>query len=814
MQSFKTNFMRRFATLRFALAVLLLITIYPLSAFSSLQIMPLGNSITYGSFGNYGGYRGYLYDLLISGHYDFLFVGSRSDNSPGTIDPYHEGHPGWRAEMIRDNIHQWLINNPAELVLLHIGTNDIAQMDDGLSESNWKSQVQIQVNEVGQILDRIDDFSENTVVILAQIISTTEADHKIYTSYFNQRLKLMAQARTYDNIIIVDMENGAGLVYSTSASGDIADYLHPNDRGYEKMADLWFSAINSYDFNSNCRLDSRFQKDVLDLSIKYYTDRDYLLTKVPEHYRGMESIKTPNDDRNRIDASSYLKFEMPYDATVYVAYDSRASRMPDWMSGFVFTGETIETSLSTQPYLKVYGKPFRAGACINLGGNKATGFAGDTVSNYLVFYGVVGIPPACILDPKFDQDLLAVGMPYYTDRDYVLTNVPAPYQGMETITTPNDERSRTDANNYLAFEMPFDGEVYVAYDSRATSLPFWLRSFTYTGYNISTSLSTQPYLKIYSKSYAAAQCVNLGANKADGYAGDYSNYIVFYGIGGAPPACLLAPKFDQVVLATGTPYYTDRDYVLTNVPAPFSGMETITTPNNDASRTDASNYLTFEMPFDGTVYVAYDSRATGLPYWLRSFTDTGYKIYTSLTTQPYLKVYSKPVTADTCINLGGNKAEGFAGSTVSNYLVFYGVGGAPSSCVLDLKFGQDLLAVGMPYYTDRDYVLTSVPLPYQGMKTITTPNDERSWTDVSDYLKFTMPRNGTVYVAYDSRATSLPFWLRSFTDTGDAVFTSLSTQPSLKVYRKSFLAGDCVNIGGNKAAGYGGDYSNYIVFYE
>ena len=814
MPSFKRKFMRRFATFRFALTVLLLVAIYPLSAFSSLQIMPLGNSITYGSFGNYGGYRGYLYDLLISGHYDFLFVGSRSDNSPGTIDPYHEGHPGWRAEMIRDNIHQWLLDNPAELVLLHIGTNDIAQMYDGLSESVWKGQVQLQVNEVSQILDRIDDFSENTVVFLAQIISTTDADHKIYTTYFNQRLKLMAQARTNDNIIIVDMENGSGLVYSTAAGGDMADYLHPNDRGYEKMADLWFSAINSYDFNSNCRLDSRFQKDVLDLSIKYYTDRDYVLTNVPEHYRGMEAIKTPNDDQNRIDASSYLKFEMPYDATVYVAYDSRATRLPDWMSGFVYTGDTIETSLSTQPYLKVYGKPFRAGACINLGGNKAANFAGSTVSNYLVFYGVVGAPPACILDPKFDQAVLAAGTRYYTDRDYVLTNVPAPYQGMETIATPNDERSRTDASNYLKFEMPFDGKVYVAYDSRATSLPYWLRSFTYTGYNISTSLSTQPYLKVYSKPYAATQCVNLGANKADGYAGDYSNYIVFYGIGGAPPACMLDPKFDQVVLATGTPYYTDRDYVLTNVPAPISGMETITTPNNDANRTDASNYLTFEMPFDGTVYVAYDSRATGLPYWLRSFTDTGYKIYTSLSTQPYLKVYSKSVTADTCVNLGGNKAAGFSGGTVSNYLVFYSVGGVPSACALDPKFKQTFLATNTLYYTDRDYVLTSVPAPYQGMKTIATPNDERSRTDASNYLKFLMPIDGTVYVAYDSRATGLPYWLRSFTDTGYKIYTSLSTQPYLKVYSKPFTTDECVNLGANKADGFAGDYSNYIVFYD
>jgi hypothetical protein len=327
--------------------------------------------------------------------------------------------------------------------------------------------------------------------------------------------------------------------------------------------------------------------------------------------------------------------------------------------------------LSSQPYLKVYGKPFDAGDCVNLGANKAAGFAGDTVSNYTVFYGVAGAPPACALDPKFDQVILSDSTPYYTDRDYVLTSVPATYRGMETITTPNDDRNRTDASNYLNFEMPFDGTVYVAYDSRAASLPNWLRSFTYTGYNINTSLSSQPYLRVYGKPFTAGDCVNLGANKAAGFAGDtVSNYIVFYGVADAPPACVLDPKFDPVVLAVNTPYYTDRDYVLTSVPAPYRGMETITTPNDDRNRTDA-DYMKFEMPFDGTVYVAYDSRATSLPNWLRSFTYTGNYINTSLSTQPSLKVYSKPFTAGECLKLGANKASGFAGDTVSNYIVFY-----------------------------------------------------------------------------------------------------------------------------------------------
>ena len=91
----------------------------------------------------------------------------------------------------------------------------------------------------------------------------------------------------------------------------------------------------------------------------------------------------------------------------------------------------------------------------------------------------------------------------------------------------------------------------------------------------------------------------------------------------------------------------------------------------------------------------------------------------------------------------------------------------------------------MEYYTDRDYTLTSVPSAYVGMDAILTPNDGRDYTASIGYLKFEMPFDGNVYVAYDSRATSLPTWMSSFSDTGDRIYTSLSTQPYLKSFQQT-----------------------------
>lgn len=139
------------------------------------------------------------------------------------------------------------------------------------------------------------------------------------------------------------------------------------------------------------------------------------------------------------------------------------------------------------------------------------------------------LTPVCSLDPRFEETTLSEGMYYYTDRTYTLTSVPSQYLGMDTIIAPNDDRDRTDASDYMTFEMPSDTTVYVAFDRRASSLPDWMSGFTYTGYNINTSLGSQQYLRIYSKSYSAGVCVNFGANKAPGFSGaTVSNYMVFY----------------------------------------------------------------------------------------------------------------------------------------------------------------------------------------------------------------------------------------------------------------------------------------------
>jgi hypothetical protein len=219
-----------------------------------IRIMPLGDSITagehygYPSYGERTGYRKHLYELLEANAYDVDFVGSVNwgfDVIP-PFDCDHEGWPGKTAAFIANGIYQWLQQNPADVILAHVGTN-------GLSVDN--------VTDVERMLDEIDRYEmDNDVeitVFLARIIHRFEMNAQATTTAFNDAVEAMAFSRVQsqsDKIIMVDMENGAGIDYMTDGvdmlgttyPGVNYDRYHPSDQGNIKMAELWFEHLENF----------------------------------------------------------------------------------------------------------------------------------------------------------------------------------------------------------------------------------------------------------------------------------------------------------------------------------------------------------------------------------------------------------------------------------------------------------------------------------------------------------------------------------------------------------------------------------------
>lgn len=129
----------------------------------------------------------------------------------------------------------------------------------------------------------------------------------------------------------------------------------------------------------------------------------------------------------------------------------------------------------------------------------------------------------------YQQAPLAVGVPYYTDRTYTVTTVPAVVAGGTLIKTANNDKTQT-AATWLQFTLSHSARVYVAYDGRATALPTWLQSFTASGASLGT---TDVALVLRHKDYGPG-LVPLGGNLAS--PGDaQTNYVVVVAFTAPPP---------------------------------------------------------------------------------------------------------------------------------------------------------------------------------------------------------------------------------------------------------------------------------------
>ncbi|MCI0439837.1 MAG: fibronectin type III domain-containing protein, partial [Chloroflexi bacterium] len=233
-----------------------------------------------------------------------------------------------------------------------------------------------------------------------------------------------------------------------------------------------------------------------------YIDRPYTFTSVPQALQGAAYIRTANDDKSRTEAD-FLSFTLAQDARVYVAYDTRASQLPQWLSDWTDSGEILGTTDIVDRL--VFFKDFAAGEVV-LGGNLAAGAAGPE-SKYTVAATPTdgGDPPPP--PPSDDGDsgpiisnlIVASGRSYeivdnglssaeavYIDRFYTFTEIPQALQGAAYIRTANDDKARTEAD-FISFTLAQDARVYVAYDTRASQLPQWLWDWTDSGEILGTT---------------------------------------------------------------------------------------------------------------------------------------------------------------------------------------------------------------------------------------------------------------------------------------------------------------------------------------
>ena len=223
--------LRRLAAAGFGLALaagLTLATAGPAQAETNggVRVMPLGDSITDG-YNVPGGYRINLWQQLAAGGHTVDFVGSGFNGPASLGDHDHEGHSGWRIDQIDANIVGWLQAYTPRTILLHIGTNDMNQNYD---VANAPARL-------SALIDKIRATAPSVELFVAQITPETNATLEARVQAYNAALPGIVAGKgplTH----LVDM-------HSANTTADLADGVHPNATGYDKMAARWFSALQS-----------------------------------------------------------------------------------------------------------------------------------------------------------------------------------------------------------------------------------------------------------------------------------------------------------------------------------------------------------------------------------------------------------------------------------------------------------------------------------------------------------------------------------------------------------------------------------------
>jgi len=200
------------------------------SAQSPIRIMPLGDSITYGS-GSAGGYRDPLYHALTALGYNVDFVGTQTSNPDTTLpDSDHEGHSGWTIGGIDGSIIGFLdaVDDP-DVVLLHIGTND-----SGAGDFNNR------IDALDNLVTKIVTKRPFAHVIVTTLLKRGEPNYTAITNLFNPYVpgKVTGQQALGNRVTFLDMHAYLELT-------DMYDNLHPNQGGYDKMAAAWVPAITN-----------------------------------------------------------------------------------------------------------------------------------------------------------------------------------------------------------------------------------------------------------------------------------------------------------------------------------------------------------------------------------------------------------------------------------------------------------------------------------------------------------------------------------------------------------------------------------------
>ncbi|KAK4158914.1 Lysophospholipase/Carboxylesterase [Cladorrhinum sp. PSN259] len=198
---------------------------------ATLRYMPFGDSIT-----EIICWRSKLWNKLQTTEWanvDFVGSGKTENNCKDSkYDRDNEGHSGFLAINIANQkqLVGWLQKNPADVITMHLGTNDIVQQSKAVNDI---------IAAFTTLVSQMRDHNPRIKIVVAQIIPLGMGNYNSKVQQLNAAIPTWAaqQNKTESPIWVVDQYTGF------SGTSDNRDGVHPNDGGDTKMMNKWYPAL-------------------------------------------------------------------------------------------------------------------------------------------------------------------------------------------------------------------------------------------------------------------------------------------------------------------------------------------------------------------------------------------------------------------------------------------------------------------------------------------------------------------------------------------------------------------------------------------
>lgn len=195
--------------------------------------MPLGDSITKGLTGSDppGGYRDSLYyNLTISGIV-CDFVGTQILGEG--FDADHEGHGGKTAQWMADTVAYFYSSQDPDIILLHIGTNDISS----------QREITDIIDDIASILDQGRAHNPLLKMMVAGLIPRTDG-YDDETTALNVAIQGLVAQKEWQGYDITYVDHNTAFKSIPGWDYELMyDTRHPKNRGYDVMARVWLDSL-------------------------------------------------------------------------------------------------------------------------------------------------------------------------------------------------------------------------------------------------------------------------------------------------------------------------------------------------------------------------------------------------------------------------------------------------------------------------------------------------------------------------------------------------------------------------------------------